>query len=192
MKLIYGVGINDLTEPTRYSKGVNTKEYNLWLQMLRRCYCEKALKRRTTYLGCSVDKDWLHFSIFAKHIRKMKGFNEYGFELDKDLLFKNNKIYSVETCCFLPKSLNSALTLPKVKDKGLPCGVTYYEGKYWSRLPAIKHRQHHKTVEEAFKVYKSMKEYYVRSLADVWKGKIDERAYSALSEYVFPFDVNFN
>ena len=49
MKLIYGVGINDLTEPVRYSKGVNTKEYSLWLQMLRRCYSEATLKKKTCY-----------------------------------------------------------------------------------------------------------------------------------------------
>lgn len=189
MKLIYGVGINDLTEPTRYSKGVNTKEYNLWLQMLRRCYSEKALKRNPTYSDCYVTDDWIHFSIFAKQIRQMKGFNEVSFELDKDLLFKGNKLYSLETTCFLPKSVNSALTIPKLKNKDLPCGVTYYEGRYWSRLPVINHRKSHKTSESAFEEYKVVKENYIRSLADVWKGKIDERAYTALSNYIFPLDV---
>lgn len=186
MKLVYGVGINDLTEPTRYSKGVNTKEYNLWFQMLRRCYSEKALERNPTYKDCYVSDDWLKFAIFAKEIRKFKGFGEAGYELDKDLIFQNNKVYALETVCLLPKSLNSALILPSFKDKDLPCGVTYFDGKYWSRLPSVNHRKSHKTPEEAFEVYKKVKERYVRSLAKVWKDRIDQRAYAALVNYNFP------
>lgn len=186
MKLIYGVGINDLSEPTRYSKGANTKEYNLWLQMLRRCYSEKALKRNPTYKDCYVSENWLKFALFAKEVRELRGFGDIGYELDKDLIIQNNKIYSAETVCFLPKSLNSALTIPSFKSKDLPCGVTYFDGKYWSRLPPISHRKAHSTPEEAFEVYKKVKENYVRSLADIWKDKIDQRAIEALTNYKFP------
>ena len=186
MKLIYGVGLNDLTEPTRYSKGVNTKEYNLWLQMLRRCYSETALKRNPTYKDCYVSENWLKFAEFAKEVRELKGFGNIDYELDKDLIIQNNKLYSVDTVCFLPKSLNSALTLPNFKNKDLPCGVTYFDGKYWSRLSPLNHRKAHSTPEEAFEVYKEVKENYIRSMADTWKGKIDQRAYEALANYEFP------
>ena len=120
MKLIYGVGLNDLTEPTRYSKGVNTKDYNLWLQMLRRCYSETALKRNPTYKDCYVSENWLKFAEFAKEVRELKGFGNIDYELDKDLIIQNNKLYSADTVCFLPKSLISALT---GDGSGTPCPI---------------------------------------------------------------------
>ena len=61
--------------------------------MLKRCYGE-GVCYRPSYEGCVVDEEWHLFSEFkkfydAKYIP--------GCELDKDLIFPGNKVYSSKT-----------------------------------------------------------------------------------------------
>lgn len=56
-----------------------------------------------------------------------KWFNQHyveGFEIDKDLLSnKNKKLYSPETCVFLPREINRFLCKTTNKKSQLPLGV---------------------------------------------------------------------
>lgn len=99
--LVCGVGINDAD----YSIGskFNGKLgicpfYKVWASMLKRCYCKKWQEKYPTYIGCSVSQDWLTFSNFKRWM-ETKDFHEK--QLDKDLLFSGNKVYSAETCVFV-------------------------------------------------------------------------------------------
>ncbi|WP_052469434.1 hypothetical protein [Pseudomonas massiliensis] len=57
-----------------------------------------------------------------------------GKELDKDLLFPGNKIYSSETCVFVDGATNSFLTNTSSRKKdGLPRGVLTRNGRYTAR-----------------------------------------------------------
>ena len=47
-KLVYGVGFNDKTRPSRVD-GKIVKEYGLWQSMLKRCFSEKEQTRYPTY-----------------------------------------------------------------------------------------------------------------------------------------------
>ena len=46
-----------------------------------------------------------------------------GWELDKDILVKGNKIYSPDTCCFVPKEVNTVFTKRQSKRGDYPIGV---------------------------------------------------------------------
>ncbi|RYY51312.1 MAG: hypothetical protein EOO06_00865 [Chitinophagaceae bacterium] len=46
-------------------------------------------------------------------------------ELDKDLLFLNNKIYGPETCIFIERSVNVFISEQRTKVAELPVGVYY-------------------------------------------------------------------
>lgn len=48
-----------------------------------------------------------------------------GWALDKDILVKGNKIYSPETCCFVPQEINNLFTKRKSCRGTLPIGVKY-------------------------------------------------------------------
>ena len=116
---VYGVGIND----TDYV--FETKEYKTWRNMLERWYCKKTQDKFPTYKGCTVCDEWHTFSNFKRWFQ-----SNYidGWELDKDILSINNKVYSPQTCCFVPRELNSCLRRSVVnKEVGI---YTTKLGKY--------------------------------------------------------------
>ena len=109
-------------------------------------------------------------------------------DLDKDILFKGNKIYSPETCCIVPHSINT-LILNCAKNRGeLPVGVWYDDekGKFRSGLSycgqMIKLGTFN-TTEEAFKRYKVYKEDLIRDIAEQYKGEIPYKVYEAMKNW---------
>lgn len=116
-KLIYGIGINDSNYKTRIRKTIgyiNGKQkqavvwqcpiYTKWASMLERCYSSRIQDKYPTYKGCSVCKEWLTFSNFKDWMEKQ---DWEGNELDKDILFSGNKLYSPERCAFVPHIVNA-------------------------------------------------------------------------------------
>lgn len=106
--LIFNVGINDANIPV-YTK-INEKRiqdpaYRKWNAIFQRCYSESLHKKQMTYVGCSVCDEWLYFSNFREWYENQ--YKEEGWEIDKDLLFPGNKIYSPETCIMIPRKINS-------------------------------------------------------------------------------------
>lgn len=51
--------------------------------------------------------DWLYFSNFKKWFDVHY---KVGYALDKDILIQGNKVYSPESCCFVPQFINSILS----------------------------------------------------------------------------------
>ncbi|MGL4508106.1 MAG: hypothetical protein ACRCUF_20480 [Aeromonas sobria] len=100
--------------------GVRTKSpaYQLWANMLARCYVDPTKGKRPTYAKCEIHPDWLNFQNFCRDLRNLPGFDLWvayhaGFgrekiELDKDILSRglSKKIYGPDTCQFLTKSDN--------------------------------------------------------------------------------------
>lgn len=97
-KTIYGLGTNDLDE-----KVFGMKSYRVWRGVLQRCSGNLDNNRYPTYRGCAVCDEWRLFSVFKKWFDE--NYIE-GYELDKDILVKGNRVYSPETCCFVPKEIN--------------------------------------------------------------------------------------
>lgn len=83
--------------------------------MLKRCYSNNL--EFISYRSCKVCEEWHNYQNFAKWYDE--NYIE-GYELDKDLLQQDviNKIYSPETCCFLPKHINLFLQDKNTTSKG--------------------------------------------------------------------------
>lgn len=93
-----------------YENNKHKKSYKVWSSMITRCYSEKYHKRQKTYKDCVVCDEWLCYENFEKWFNK--NYYEIPNEkvcLDKDILIKGNKIYSPETCCFVPQSINNCI-----------------------------------------------------------------------------------
>ena len=161
-----------------------TKVYGTWKGMIDRCYNPKNFIKRPTYEGCSVCEEWLTFQVFADWFEL--NYNPETMDrwhLDKDIIVKNNRIYSPETCAFVPNQVNILFTKLK-NSNGLPRGVRKTDsGKYSSRLGDRFYFKVEDTPEEAFKAYKEAKENRIKEVADKWKDLIDIRVYDAMQNY---------
>ncbi|MGB4898961.1 MAG: hypothetical protein WBP57_11135 [Ignavibacteria bacterium] len=168
-------------------------EYRLWLNMVKRCYSELTQKARPSYIGCSVSGNFACYDYFYDWCQSQIGFNKIGYQLDKDLLRKNNKIYSENDCVFLPSEINTALILRKSKRGDYPIGVTFCkrDNLYRSTLTMFglnTNVGYFKDEKTAFNKYKEIKELYLKSLANMYRDGIDERAYKAHMEYEVSID----
>ena len=136
-KLVHGVGINDSDyvvqkwETIGYVDGKQKKKliwfcpfYRVWVSMLNRCYSVKFRERQPTYKGCSVTEKWLTFSAF-KNWMMAQDFE--GKQLDKDLLFEGNKVYSPEACVFVTQMVNNFTTDSGAARGDCLIGVTWYK-----------------------------------------------------------------
>lgn len=126
-KLVCGVGVNDADYSVRPLSGEPGRlfcpYYAKWAGMLKRCYCEKHLRKQPTYVGCYVMEEWTYFSNFKRWMETQPYALDENFHLDKDLLIRGNKVYSEDTCVFIPKELNTMLSIPKGSDVGYMVGV---------------------------------------------------------------------
>ena len=105
-----------------------TKVYETWRGILARCYDEKTLKKQPTYRDVTVHNDWHNFQNFAKWFYKESNYKK-GWYIDKDILSKENKIYSSETCAFIPVELNSFMA----NNQDLKKSTSEYTGVYFSK-----------------------------------------------------------
>ena len=168
--------------------GNHKKSYKYWFNMMDRCYNKKYLKERQSYINCIVCEEWHCFENFEKWFDK----NYYEIEdkrmcLDKDILVKGNKIYSPETCCFVPNEINVLFT-KKEKDRGeYPIGVSIISNKYVARCGVGNSKNKtigsFKTPKEAFQAYKQYKEQYIKKVADKYKCQIPNNLYKAMYNY---------
>ena len=184
VNLICGVGLNDKRYPA-WVNGKHLKEYTLWHGLLQRCHYLKTQEKQPTYVGCLVSENFKNYSYFYEWCQSQVGFNQKGFHLDKDLLFKGNKVYSEDACLFLPQGLNLLLTSCAATRGGLPVGVSAHGGKFAVHCSTDKPRHigYFNTPEEAFAAYKEVKEAFIKTQAEKWKAFIDPRAYQALMAY---------
>ena len=96
-----------------------------WNSMIRRCYNNVYQKNYPTYGSCEVCEGWHNFQNFAKWYEE----NYYEIDgekmnLDKDILVKHNKIYSPETCIFVPQRINELFTKSNKSRGEYPIGVS--------------------------------------------------------------------
>jgi len=185
--LVFGVGINDLNGKVRVD-GKKIREYNLWIAMLQRCFDEKYKQKYPTYNDVTCSKEWLSMTKFIEDVSQMRGYGLIGWALDKDILQKGNKLYSKDTCCFVPAEVNQLLVKSDRIRGEYPVGVCFHKasGKFRAQLKIngrLKHIGLFANPEEAFFAYKAAKEARIKTLAEKWKHLLDERVFQALLKY---------
>ena len=185
---VYGIGVVGTKYPVTVN-GVHTKEYDLWNSMLRRCYSDALKKKYPTYIDCEVSDKFKSYEYFYEWCHEQIGFDNEDWHLDKDLLTKGNKVYSENSCVFIPKEINLMLIKCDASRGKHLIGVSWHkkDNAFVAKVAKNKGRREYlgffKTEIEAFNAYKVAKESFIKEQANKWKDQIDPRAYEALMNY---------
>ena len=195
---IYGVGYISEGKYKVSENGKITKEYDIYHDMLKRCYDPKYQEKYSTYKGCKVEEYLLNFQYMAEWIEE--NYYEVPGEqmcLDKDILCKGNKVYSRETCIFVPQRINK-LFIKRNNDRGNdPIGVYQLpSGNYRvdcnNGYGKIIYLGVYSTKEEGFQVYKEYKENLIKEVIDSYEGVIPEPHYSRLKTAMYNYEVEID
>ena len=184
-KLVVGVGHNDskyAVAPLIDGGRARCPAYKNWFSMLDRCYSGK----QSTYDDVNVSVEWKDFSAFLLWWKDNK---KDGYHLDKDLL-TDSRIYSAETCVFVPPWLN-AFTLDSNSTRGeFLIGASYnkHRSKYISYCsnPMTKRMEYlgyFNTQYEAHICWKKKKLEHTRALRSKMD-EIDIRIYPRVVEII--------
>lgn len=165
----------------------NTKIYEMWENMLKRCYAINRGKRSVTYYDCSVNEEWHNFQNFAQWYED----NYYEIEgqkmcLDKDIKYKGNRVYSAKNCLIVPERINILFKTNRSQRGSEPIGVHYHRGEYVARCNTLNGRIQigtYSNPKTAFQSYKKFKEKYIKQVADEYKHLIPKELYDAMYRY---------
>ena len=192
-----GVGYIGVGEYKGYIKKRCTDAYQFWNGMITRCYDPYYINKYPTYKDCFVCEEWHNFQNFAKwYEENYYEINDESMCLDKDILIKRNKIYSPDTCVFVPNRINVLFTKRQNHRGEYPIGVSYVKrnNKLQSSCHTYDKENSKKCPKflgyfpldkpfQAFYVYKQFKENYIKQVADEYKDLIPKKLYDALYEW---------
>lgn len=98
-----------------YSTKEDKEAHQRWSAMFARCYSGEY----PTYHNCSVAEVWFNFQVFAEW--HDENYVE-GYDLDKDIKFPGNKVYSPDNCMYVPRAANvKASNSTRVVETRLVC-----------------------------------------------------------------------
>jgi len=195
---VYGVGIIG----NKYPKwvGKNVKEYETWVDMLKRCFDDERKRIQPSYYHATCCEEWLLYDNFYEWLHNQPNFDKWfsgkRWAIDKDILFKRNKIYSPETCTLVPQNVN-CLFLKREAERGkYPIGVHCTEDGFAARcrnpfLDKAVELGSYSTPERAFYLgYKPYKEDIIKQVAQIEydNGNITEECYNAMLNYEVEID----
>ena len=173
---------------TAYSEYLGVKIYQTWSSMFNRCYNKKYHEIYPAYIGTTIDEEWHDYQVFAKWaIENIYSIPNEKLYLDKDILVKNNKVYSADRCCFVPREINNLFTKHDKSRGQNVIGVSYRNNKYIvsvARKDLGPYVKRFSSEIEAFNEYKKIKEEYIRYVANKYKKYIPQKLYAALNTYV--------
>lgn len=190
---VYGVGyLGEGPYVCRIDGKRMSPAYSHWSNMLRRCYTNYTSDSRDrTYKGrASVAKEWHNFQTFADwfyeshyKIADYKG----KYCIDKDLFGINSAdsaVYSKETCCLLPNSINCTLFGDRITSSNLGAGVSRLKSGKFKSVVMEEGKQIplglFDTATEAVEARKSRKRYRLKQQAEEHKNILSTRVYNKL------------
>ena len=111
---VFGVGIMGYAH-----RSDNPKLFDVWRAMIARCYNLKNPNYKTYGAkGVTVCERWKRYDLFLEDVCNIQGYDQEAIDagilvLDKDIINREARCYSLETCCFVTKSENAREALAR-------------------------------------------------------------------------------
>lgn len=167
------------------------RENNVCYRSLSRSRYTKLLERcnPTSSKYGGAENHFSDFQEFAEWIVEQKFYGEPSYSVDKDLFYDGGVLrYSKDTCCLIPKSLNSNLidykddyTNYETQRNKFVCKIEF---KPFGQPSVRKFLGRFDTIEECSEVYRINKTEIIRGvIAESYKDHVDERVYRKLKEW---------
>lgn len=181
---VQGVGYHGVGEYKTQVNKVLDLAYKKWRGMMTRNYYDDYESRLTSYKDCYVADEWHNLQTFSDWYYGQVGWDK-GFELDKDLLSEGGKVYSPETCCLIPREINTAIVSLTNSDSIMG----YHErrnGLFEVHVKVIKGSyKSFRDKDDAINYYLSLKKKIVEDLILKWDGKVDNKVIEKLKTWKF-------
>ena len=159
------------------TRDVDIEAYKTWYNMLYRC------KHSKGYEDVVVCKEWNNFSSFREWYNMQ--YKESGWHLDKDVLSNGRRIYSPNTCCFLPKEINTFFEKFK-KCKGFSYNKKRKKFEAYCRdKGSYIHLGMYQTPADARIAYLDYKRGLFEKLVAPYKNKLSVELQNAMKEYLW-------
>lgn len=189
-KTILGVGFIGEGRFRSSKSGEMYKIYQTWVDVLKRSYCPKFKEKYPTYADVTVCDEWLNYQVFAEWFVGQENYLSKGYDLDKDILIKNNKIYSPETTRVVPHDVNVLFTDAAGKRGDYCIGVSERDGYYIANIRvkgSLVQLGKYLTEEQAYSTYKAAKEQLVKDTANEYIENIPEEIYNAMMNWTLDY-----
>ena len=160
----------------QYSPVIDKVAYKMWSAMMTRAYCSKTKTRQPSYTGVTVCEEWHNFQNFAEWFYELGGYSK-GFQLDKDIVQKGNKLYSPNTCVLVPQEINKLFIVRG--GNGSPTGVYRRKGRYEVKA-GQKYVGIYSCESEAIQAYHTAKSGNILSILSKWQDKVSPLVVSKL------------
>lgn len=174
-KSIYGVAKIGVG---KYNSKNSKESFKRWKGILTRGYCKTYKERQPTYKDVTVCEEWHNFQNFAQWFEDNYKSHMEGWQLDKDILVKGNKIYSPETCCFVPREINNMITRTEKE-----IHVFKKDGKYYPQVSLKKKNKNLKPVnskKEAVDLIIEVKKEYMSNILNKYLTQIEPKVLEKL------------
>lgn len=166
------------------------KSMSIWRSLRVRCKNNSSFQLEfPTYVGCCMSDNFKDFQTFARWYSTQIGYNISGYQIDKDILVRGNKIYGEHTCVLVPPVVN--MFFVKRPTKSLPTGVQKSAKGYSSsiRLDGVwTNLGNFRSITEAENAYILSKEddasrlYYLMEIGDI---VVDDRVKEVFRTYKY-------
>lgn len=177
----------------------DSKEHRAWHQMLRRCLNVQVKEKKPTYKDASCCEEWLSYGQFCKWLHSQENYEIWKTlkwsAIDKDIIYKGNKLYSPENCFLVPVNVNNLFVKHDALRGDCPIGVSKVGDKYVAGCVNSIKNQHitigvYDTAIEAFEAYKRYKENLIKEIADIEykNGTITKKCRDAMCSYIVEID----
>lgn len=160
------------------------RAFGIWCGIIDRCYNETYRDKYSAYKGCLICDEWQCYQTFREWYDSE--FYTVGTErthIDKDILYKNNKIYSPKTCLLVPQRINMLFS-HKPNKHNLPNGVRLSTSNQFEAFYAGKKIGNFNSVEEAAVAHDKAKKQAINRVAIEYKDKIPQKVYEALVNWI--------